>query len=418
MADAPDQLRGIGAEGSSTVPAGGDRKNNRHRGRTIARKVATGVLLAACAGGAALLCFEVIYRLQLIDTYAAEIRSFNTREDLTGPSSGSTILLMGDSFTAGIDAYPAIMRRALAGVRVINAGISGTGIVEARLTARNRFAKFEPNVLVYQVYVGNDLFNITYPVNWLDISPVRNMYWMVAQRLRPLAFLNYRAGQWLNSARGFSTRQGEEIGEASGERSTRDEEPGEASGERSTLDEEFSIARYTVRDRIYLRAEPDLLQNTIFVRGDRASDYQRFLTGVRELLSLCKPTSCARFLLVVPHQAQVHRRYLENTIRIGASFDNHTAVLQEEYPFITGIRRFLSAEGMSDVVVLNPWALFRASEARGEPVYYANDSHLNQTGQSILAEFVLANVCPEQVPPGRRPESGREPPLQPESRER
>ena len=44
----------------------------------------------------------------------------------------------------------------------------------------------------YQVYVGNDLFDIRYPTNWHTISPARNIYWFLANHLRVVGYLNYR----------------------------------------------------------------------------------------------------------------------------------------------------------------------------------------------------------------------------------
>lgn len=144
----------------------------------------------------ALLAFEILYRIQVVDTYAPELRAYDPGSDLRNDDGRPTILLMGDSFTAGTESFPAILRRDLPGARIINAGIPGTGIIETAIVAAERFRRFRPAVFVYQIYVGNDLFNITYPVNWHKLSVTRNLYWMLAQRFRSISYLNYRLGQF------------------------------------------------------------------------------------------------------------------------------------------------------------------------------------------------------------------------------
>jgi hypothetical protein len=82
---------------------------------------------------------------------------------------------MGDSMTAGTQSYLVILRRYLSPpYRVINAGISGGCALEGALTARGRFAGFSPSVFIYQVYVGNDLFETRHPSNWKAVPPLRN----------------------------------------------------------------------------------------------------------------------------------------------------------------------------------------------------------------------------------------------------
>jgi len=65
--------------------------------------------------------------------------------------------------------------------------VGGTGIFQTLMIAPGRLRRFHPSVLVYQIYVGNDLFDVRYPVSWRRLSIARNVYWTAANHLRSLA---------------------------------------------------------------------------------------------------------------------------------------------------------------------------------------------------------------------------------------
>ncbi len=47
-----------------------------------------------------------------------------------------------------------------------------------------------------QIYVGNDLFDITYPTNWKTLSLIQKYcIGEASNNFRSLAFINYRLGQ-------------------------------------------------------------------------------------------------------------------------------------------------------------------------------------------------------------------------------
>lgn len=324
-----------------------------------------GLLLAALA----LAAFEAMYRYQVVDTYLPELSSYNEPDDLAVPAGKDTLLVMGDSFSAGTYGYPSIIRRALKGYRVINSSVPGTGVVEAGILAPGRFSQFEPSVFLYQVFVGNDLLDISNPVNWEKLSLARNAYWSVSQRLRSLRYLNYRLGQLFNAARFPENRP-------------------------MPRDEPFSAERYNPREKLLLDADPRHLESQILVGPDRRGDYRRFLSKLGELLSYCRPPRCRAYLLVVPHPCQVSSRYLERAELLGARFGEPAKVLSDEYPFLAGIGRFLKENGMGGVRLLNPIGALRAKESRGVRVYYQNNSHLNSAGQSLIAELLLQELRP------------------------
>src|SRR6266571_2542108 len=129
------------------------------------------VLLNLCLP---LLVLEWAYRTQILDTYRPELQAFNPAQ-VTADASRPTLLLLGDSFTAGRTSYAGLLQDTLQEWRVTNAAVSGTGVLQALYTAPHRFAHFHPTIFVYQVYVGNDLFDIRYPLNWRTTTPGRNI---------------------------------------------------------------------------------------------------------------------------------------------------------------------------------------------------------------------------------------------------
>jgi hypothetical protein len=305
------------------------------------------------------------YRRQLIDAYAPELARYNDHADIESRAGGKTVLVMGDSFTAGSDSYPSLLRHALPGHRVINAGVPGTGPLQMMWIAPGRFAQFRPDIVIYQVYLGNDLFDVTYPVNWSDVSLARNLYWTLANRLRFLVYLNYRLAQYRGNA------ASPEIGINA---------PGP-----------FSVQRYTRRPAIYLAADPTLIQDQVGVLGRRRRDFEVFSHALDALIRLCAPEVCRAYVLVIPHCAQVNARYLSHTEALGGVFDHPGLMVEVEYPFVRETRERLRRA--PNATVLNPIEALRRAENEGQPVYYENDDHLNATGQAVIARVLLAALA-------------------------
>ena len=119
------------------------------------RKTLLLALVVLVSLGLSLLVLEWIYRSQLVDTYRPELHTFNPAP-VTTQDGKPTLLVMGDSFTAGRTSYAGILQDAVREWRVMNAAVSGTGVLQALYMAPNRFAQFHPSIFLYQVYVGND----------------------------------------------------------------------------------------------------------------------------------------------------------------------------------------------------------------------------------------------------------------------
>ena len=225
-----------------------------------------------------LILFEIIYRAQLVDMYRPELRGSNDLAVFENAEGKPTLLIMGDSFTAGTHTFAEKLRPLLPQHRIINAGVSGTGVVQANVMASRRFEAFEPSIFIYQIYVGNDLINVRYPINWKTLSPVRNVYGLVVDRLRSVYFLNYRLGQrWHGTKRS----------------------PVKLNPAPEVFEAPFSVEQYSPIQKRYLRADPWILGNQILVREDRVRDFETFLGGLKDLVSYCNPEACEAYLLVI-----------------------------------------------------------------------------------------------------------------------
>jgi hypothetical protein len=348
------------------------------------------------------LVFEIAFRFQIVDTYSPELRSYNRPQDLTGSDGRPTMLVMGDSFTAGTATYVNILRGQLPDYRVINAGIPGTGIIEAAIIAPRRFQQFSPAVFIYQVYVGNDLFDITHPVNWATISPARNLYWGLSNYFRSLGFLNYRLGQRFASAHEIISGRkpglpqpkelpltGEKERAGASLLSERKPDLPQAADLPARYEAEpFSAAAYTERSKIQLQADPWLLDKQVGATGEKEGDFETFLRKLKDLTSHCPSDQCQTYLLVIPHCSQLNAKYLDNFKRLGGRVRNEGAIQENEYPFIRKLR--LAVAPRPGLTVLNPLEYLRRREALGEPVYFQHDEHLTPAGQKAIADFLVS----------------------------
>ncbi len=324
-----------------------------------------------------LFAFEFIYRWQIIDTYLPELKSYNFYDNLNDKENKKTILIMGDSFTAGSNNYPDHMQYKLKDWRIINSAISGTGIIQASIIFPKRFKRFKPSVFIYQVYVGNDLFDITYPVNGETISFLRNIYWTVSNYFRSISFLNYRLGQM---GKGKSGKQ----------RKLRKSETELKQIYNFNTTDSFSVEKYSKREKLYSKAEPGLMENQLMVKEKRKQDFATFINKLKDFASYSKSEECKLYILVIPHACQINEHYLENMRRLGFVFSDNKQILNNDYPFISQIQQEFKQN--PNVQILNPIQVLKNNEKENKRMYYQNDCHLNPNGQKVLAEYILREI--------------------------
>jgi hypothetical protein len=320
-----------------------------------------------------------------VDFYRPELRSYNKGSDLNDKSK-KTILVMGDSFSVGDNSWAGLIRPKLMNHRVISAGMPGTGIFESLFVARNRFQEFNPDVFIYQIFVGNDIQDIRRPLNWQTMSLPRYIYCFACSYagLRSLVFINYRLAQLGQS---YHTAEFN-VGAKFLDDTHLKHHPTELNVER-----EFSADTYLKSAKLYFQAEPYNLDDTIMVKNNRRDDFETLITNLYKLFDYCK-YNCKKYVVVIPDSSQVNDYYLKNMLKIGASFDNEDKIKEDSYPFITGLEKRLSGK---NIKVLNPLPLFKKYENKGIRVYYKNDPHLTPGGQTLLGEFILEHLERDQV---------------------
>lgn len=327
----------------------------------IKRVLAFGAYLAFCLV-LFLLAFEVLYRYQAVDFFRPELRANNRAEDL-GDSDRPTLMAMGDSFSAGEKTWVTFLRGKLPSYRVICAAVSATGIYESLYIAPRRFREFNPRVFIYQIYVGNDLQDIRRPLNWRTMKPARYVYGFACSYLglRSVTFANYRLAQLLRKP-GFEKAL--------------------------PLDGPFSPATYPASVRIYTRARPSDLEDTVLARGGREQDLAALVAGIKNLVDYAAP-ECRKYVVVIPDAGQVSDFYLDHLKQLGARVNNPQGFYRDDYPLLARLREELAGR---KIQVLNPLPLFKNQERQGTRLYYSNDSHLKPGGQALLGGFILQRL--------------------------
>lgn len=301
---------------------------------------------------------ELAYRYQWVDFYRGEWRLLNPETS----AEGKKILLMGDSFTAHPLGYVKTLRDSLPDAAIRNAGIPGTGIRETAIIAPGRLQEFQPEVLVYQVYVGNDLWDIRKSAARQGVEQWRRLYWKAADRSLFLRYLNYKSAQ-LKTDIGLLPAPSFYL-----------EAPA------------YAPERYNAREKRIFRAEPALVQNSLTLQGARARDMARWFGHMDALLKALPESTQQVLIWVIPHCAQVSRHYQTRMEAIGAAPFDSTA-LAHNFPFLQAIRQRYQTD--SRVQVYSALPEFQAAELRGEALYYENDPHLNERGSRLCGELLL-----------------------------
>ena len=321
------------------------------------------------------LLLEAAYRGQWIDFHRADLAGSNRPETLAA-SSRPTILALGDSFTAGLDNWPARLQKRLGpGTRVVNSGVGGTTIRQMRIIAEGRLRRFDPRLVICQVYTGNDLVDLRHPTAAGQIGRLRRFYWSVTDRgwLVPW-YLNTRLRQTLD-------------------RWSRDRRLDPAELERRIAEMEarpFAVEDYSPRSAELLAASPTLIADQIAVTGEMAEAWSVYEAELERLVSLCGAREAPLLLVVVPHCVQVHPGYADRFRALGATFPDPVVLTTAEAPFVARLRAAVAHH--PGVEVLDVLPLMRLAETTGDDLYFANDPHLNRNGREVLSGVIADAV--------------------------
>jgi hypothetical protein len=302
---------------------------------------------------------ELAYRFQWFDFYKVELNGLNSKGILG--SKSKRILVIGDSFTAATDSYVKVLRDSLSDYSVINAAVPGTGILQHAIYAPHRIKQFSPDIFIYQMYVGNDLFDISHPYQSSNISLLRRAYWLISDQLLSISFVNFR----------FAGIRYKFYDDAGGRFKPKEMDS-------------FSVETYSKRERLNYRAEPKLIENTLYLKNGRNKDWLIFINKFKRISSDL-PSSTKKYFIIIPHQTQLSEKYIKNHMQLGAQFNQETPISSDlNYPLYKAIIELCELTGTE---LIDPLNMLREMDQM-KPVYYSNDPHLNTHGQQLLGEFV------------------------------
>jgi hypothetical protein len=315
---------------------------------------------------------EAAYRGQWIDFHRADLAASNPPGALE-TSPRPTILALGDSFTAGRDNWPGHLQTLLGpGIRVVNSGVGGSSIRQMRAMAGGRIRRFQPEVVICQIYTGNDLSDLRHPKQAGSVNPIRRLYWVASDHgaMSPW-FLNTRlrlAADRLAPASRLPPAERDRIIRAMEARP-------------------FSVVDYSPRSRTLLAADPTLISDQIAVTGEMAAAWSDYRENLVHLIRCCVSHGADLMLVVVPHCSQVSPVYAERFEMLGARFPDPTLLRTDEYPFVRHLRE--TTAGHPGVRVLNILPILRSEESAGVSLFYPNDPHLNPAGRRVVAGIIV-----------------------------
>lgn len=312
---------------------------------------------------------EIAYRYQVIDFYKPELNGLNTSDQLQ--SNKKKILVCGDSFTADPFSFVKTIRDSLPNYAVINAAVPGTGILQQKLFMERRAKKFSPDIFIYQFYVGNDLFDISHPSSSKQISWIRSMYWWLSDRMLSLAFLNYR----------FAGIRYQFYDDGGGSYKPKEKEA-------------YSSVSYSKREKLNYLADPMIFENTLFLKGGREHDFERFKKEFKDMISNFSP-STKIYVVVIPHQSQLSQTFFDRHQSMGCTasvpYYNYKA---SQLPIYKKMEELCQENHLT---LIDPLQIFKES-IQQEEIYYSNDPHLKRKGHDIIGQLLLDDIRKESTP--------------------
>lgn len=313
-------------------------------------KILTQVLGILCV---TFFLFEVCYRLYVIDFYKADLKGLNKKRL---SSNKTDFLVFGDSFTAQ-NKYIQYLEKNTKKT-FINAASSGIGIDEINLYATDRIKRFKPRKIIYQVYVGNDLIDVKNLTNYKKISLFRNLYWWLSDYFISLFYINKQ----------LSLKQSD--------------------FKRTYIfDDTYDAKKYSNRSKLYFVADSLYLQKSILIEDDFVNRYDIWQKKIKKFIEKCDTIPV--YVVLIPHNAQLNEKYIDRMQEIGGNFTQKNHITKNEYPFYQKTVRGLSK--YKNVTILNSLTYFKEKDSI-QPLYYANDPHLNDFGQQVLGEFLEQKI--------------------------
>lgn len=303
---------------------------------------------------------EWAYRDWWFEFYASEDHYYNQSQDTTGRPR---ILIFGDSFTACENGWVQQLRRDFPDYCFVNAAIPGTGIRETSLFAAERIARYRPRAVIYQFYPGNDLTDISHDTGPGNAGWLRELYWMISDRMQGIRYINYRMGRFRR--------------------------PGGQAGASDTL---FNPALYSPWQVHLYRARPSYLDETVTLREPqkgKADEWFQYLDDIRS-----DGQGIPFVVLLIPHPAQMGGSYYRDALSLGAAFGDSTAFLSAD-PAISQYMR--NNCRLRNIFFADATDTLQKASLAGMLPYRINDIHLTGTGNAIVAGFAALQLINQNI---------------------
>lgn len=311
------------------------------------RKVASWFLKAGIIAFITLCLVELVYRYQWVDFYKTEWEYQNKVR--TPDLKKKRVLIFGDSFSADSASWANQWKKDSV-LQVFNAAIPGVGPETFRLIVSNRVEETQPNIVIVQLYEGNDLYDLYRPVNWSAFSWGRNVFWKCSNTFRSLGFINYRLGQANQDVQ---------------------------SPVNGKTADTFALQSYDGRTKLYIQGDATYPMGMVQLKGEYADQFQTVIEMLRELKTAAGE-HVRFYVLPIPSCVQTHRHYVKQYKQLGAKLSQS---LLKGHPWAEKIK-----EAGFDVI--DPIEALRLSEKKGKQVYFENDPHLNSLGQQLVLNCV------------------------------
>jgi hypothetical protein len=303
---------------------------------------------------------EITYRYYLVDFYKPELKNLSTKPILSEDTC--KILVLGDSFSAITLGYLNIVQDSLNECKIYNSSISGTTVYHANLIAKKRINDINPDLVIYQVYVGNDLLELNHGLINSGKTPLaRKFYWWLSDRIKVLGFINYRM-------RGLSKYFYNDM----------------ETNVPLVNEDDFSPNLYSEREKLYFDINPKYIDQYVNLHPSTKKVQDHYFKIFEELIGKISSNRKA-IVLLIPHCSQVAPSYRENMKKLGAQFASDSTIALPGYAFALEVEERLMDKNVSMINLLP----YFQKEINRDSLYYPNDPHLSYSGQKVLASILI-----------------------------
>ena len=317
---------------------------------------------ALVIGLMSLLLFELLYRNAVIDFYKAETSHLNSATNLEKETVD--FLVFGDSFSATAKEINYIdkLKQNNPTTSFVNVSVPGIGIRQVNTFAKAKIKQHQPKAIIYQIYVGNDLIDVNHLWSLDSFSLARNLYWEASDHFLSLSYLNHKASV-------FSPRVN--------------------SRTYTMAADDFKIEYYDQRTKRFLQFDNAYIESMLTLQSPFKKRYDAWLEYMYTFLETV-PEEIPVYLVWIPHCTQVNSYYMDNMKSLGATFVNPDHIQQSTYPFFAQAIKDLKA--YTNVIQLNPLKIFQVNDSETNRLYFANDPHINNSGNKVLSDFLQSEL--------------------------